>query len=65
MKLRVTYPATPVGKRRVHTNIYGNVVGYVAGKRFWEFGDDEVSADLWLNGATLENAIVYRSNGDD
>ena len=36
--MRIEYPKTPEGKRSVKENIYGNIVGYVAGKRFWEFG---------------------------
>jgi hypothetical protein len=60
MKLSVNYPDTPAGKRSVRINIYGNVVGYVSGRRFWEFGPrggwNQMVADLWADGATLEQA---------
>ena len=54
--MKPNYPDTPKGKRRIRTNIWGNTVGYVSGNRFWEFGNDEKSAQFWLNGATLEDA---------
>jgi hypothetical protein len=55
----ITFPAAPVGKRTIKTNIYGNVVGYVSGRRFWEFGADSITvqreADMWANkGYSLE-----------
>lgn len=54
--LPISYPETPAGKRRVRQNIYGNTVGYVAGRRFWEFGTDHKSAEFWEQGASLEDA---------
>lgn len=51
------YPQAPKGKRSVRKNIYGNTVGYVSGRRFWEFGagiSAEHDAQYWLNGASLE-----------
>lgn len=56
MKLVINYPETPKGKRSIKKNIYGNVVGYVSGKRFWEFGTDEKSAEFWNNGNSLEKS---------
>lgn len=58
--MNIQYPGTPTGKRSVRTNIWGNVVGYVSGRRFWEFGSaggwtDKVAAE-WLKGKTLEQA---------
>lgn len=62
--LRTELPETPVGKRTVRINIYGNVVGYVSGKRFWEFGSrsatNEADAEAWKNGASLESAMYER-----
>lgn len=56
MKLAVEYPETPRGKRTIKRNVWGNVNGYVSGRRFWEFGQDEKTAEFWLKGATLEEA---------
>jgi hypothetical protein len=56
--VKIDYPETPKGKRRVRQNIWGNWVGYVSGRRFWEFGADAKSASFWENGATLEAAHV-------
>lgn len=55
------YPETPKGKRSIKGNIYGNLNGYVGGKRFWEFGDRWSApnirmAELWVNGASLQEA---------
>lgn len=50
------YPATPTGKRSVRRNVYGNIKGYVSGKQFWEFGEDQRSADYWCAGHTLDDA---------
>lgn len=54
----IDYPETPKGKRSVRCNIWGNIVGYVSGKRFWEFGAsnivDEEIAEKWKNGASLK-----------
>lgn len=62
MDLKITYPETPAGKRRIHVNLYGNIVGYVGNKRFWEFGTNCTSnmrvACAWNDGATLEAAQV-------
>jgi hypothetical protein len=52
MKLTITYPTTPKGKRSIKRNIWGNTNGYVGGRRFWEFGTDETSAQFWVDGAT-------------
>ena len=54
--MKINYPETPKGKRTVKRNIWGNWVGYVSGRRFWEFGVDEKSANFWAEGATLEAA---------
>lgn len=58
--MRIEFPETPEGKRSVKENIYGNIVGYVAGKRFWEFGSiDNCSraiAKAWKEGESLEEA---------
>lgn len=58
--MQVTYPETPAGKRTVRINIWGNVVGYVSGKRFWEFGErgtcNEATAKAWAEGESLEEA---------
>lgn len=58
----IVYPETPKGKRSIRVNIWGNVVGYVAGRRFWEFGTNnsvnEKIAGFWLGGASLEDANV-------
>ncbi|MGO8241299.1 hypothetical protein ACC806_34745 [Rhizobium ruizarguesonis] len=56
--LPVSYPETPAGKRSVKRNVFGNTAGYVAGKRFWEFGTDEKSAGFWVKGETLARAYV-------
>lgn len=59
MRLKIEYPVTPDGKRTVRRNVYGNVVGYVSGKRFWEFGCDAWAAkvaNVWLGGKSLEDA---------
>jgi len=53
------FPAAPFGKRSFRTNIYGNIVGYVSGRRFWEFGSNGATAqreaDMWANkGYSLE-----------
>lgn len=57
---KITYPETPTGKRKALMNIYGNIVGYVSGKRFWEFGtatgDHWWSALAWVEGKSLEEA---------
>lgn len=57
--MNVTYPETPAGKRSVKINIWGNVVGYVSGKRFWEFGPtnapNETDSELWGKGYSLED----------
>lgn len=43
---------TPTGKRSVRINVWGNIVGYVSGKRFCEFGSwttwNEQEARAWL-----------------
>lgn len=59
--LEISYPETPKGKRSVKRNIWGNLVGYVSGKRFWEFGEafnggNEATAEAWVKGASLEEA---------
>lgn len=59
----IDYPETPAGKRSVRRNIWGNTVGYVSGRRFWEFGDDEKAAGLWVRGATLEDARDWNDAG--
>lgn len=56
--MNINWPETPNGKRTIKQNIYGNTVGYVSGKRFWEFGTDAKSAEFWVKGATLEAAHV-------
>lgn len=54
MKLpAITQAPEPKGKRRVHHNIWGNTVGYIAGRRWKEFGCTEHSwvreeAEEWL-----------------
>lgn len=56
----IEYPETPNGKRSVHRNRYGNIVGYVSGKRFWEFGynlSDEKDAEHWKKGLSLKEAF--------
>ena len=59
-QMTITYPETPAGKRTVKHNIWGNIVGYVSGKRFWEFGTrdrcNEAVANAWQAGATIEDA---------
>jgi hypothetical protein len=52
---------TPKGKRTVKHNIYGNLVGYVGGKRWEEFGDaycrmNRAEAAAWAAGATRAEA---------
>ncbi len=59
--LKISYPETPKGKRAVRRNIWGGIVGYVSGTRFWEFGLafrtwDEAVAANWLAGESLEEA---------
>lgn len=58
------FPETPAGKRVIKINIYGNVVGYVSGRRFWEFGEcnstSEADAEAWRAGATLYDALYGR-----
>lgn len=55
------YPETPDGKRTVRENQWGNIVGYVSGRRFWEFGVvsswNRETARLWQEGSSLEGAI--------
>lgn len=59
MKLpAIEYPETPEGKRKVKRNIWGNTVGYVSGRRFWEFGDLQETAKVWESGASLEAAYM-------
>lgn len=57
-----SFGPTPAGKRSARRNIYGSLVGYVAGKRFWEFGDgfskiNQENAAAWVAGASLDMAI--------
>ena len=62
MALNVNYPNTPNGKRTIKTNVYGNVNGYVGGKKFWEFGCGSVAEKIaiaWESGKTLEDAHLY------
>lgn len=53
MKLpQIPQPETPKGKRTVRGNIYGNLVGYVSGRRWIEFGDrwsqiNQETAEEW------------------
>lgn len=47
--------ATPKGKRSIRANEYGNLWGYVSGKRWVEFGEEhnaaaQRDAAQWLNG---------------
>lgn len=59
MNLKIEYPETPTGARKIAINRYGNVNGYVGTKKFWEFGCGAVAektAEFWANGATLEAA---------
>jgi hypothetical protein len=61
--LSITYPATPSGKRRIAQNGFGNWVGYVSGKRFWEFGCDVLAEDTaasWLATGDLTDAYINR-----
>ena len=58
MKFKIDYPETPKGKRSIKRNIFGNTVGYVSGRRFWEFGEDETSAQFWADGNSLERAYT-------
>lgn len=66
---KTTYPEAPKGKRSLRRNIYGNVVGYVGGKRFWEFGcgaSAETDAELFVKGYSLEavhNGEAYEAEG--
>lgn len=51
---------TPAGKRTIKNNIYGTIVGYIAGKRFYEFGCGQSAKDdanLFLKGYSLENIL--------
>lgn len=53
---KIDYPETPQGKRSIRCNVYGNIVGYVSGKRFWEFGTGvsaETDAKEWMEGKSL------------
>jgi hypothetical protein len=65
----IAYPETPKGKRSVRTNIYGNTVAYVSGRRFWEFGcgaSSNADADLFVKGYSLEeinNGTAYEKEG--
>lgn len=58
--MQINYPDTPKGKRAVRINIWGNIVGYVSGFRFWEFGTNNYTnrciAEAWLAGKTLKEA---------
>jgi hypothetical protein len=61
MKLKfveVAQEATPAGKRTYRINVYGNVVGYVSGRRFKEFGLrdgwNEREAEAWVAGRENE-----------
>lgn len=36
---KIAQEELPKGKRSVRSNIWGNLVGYVGGKRWEEFGD--------------------------
>lgn len=67
INLPTNYPDTPSGKRTVRCNIYGNSVGYVSGRRFWEFGTDHKSAEFWSKGASLEDAYnkCWTNDGGD
>lgn len=54
---------TPKGKRTIRNNIYGNLVGYVAGKRWEEFGDcysegNKRAAALWAEGMDFDEARI-------
>lgn len=57
--MKVDYPETPKGKLVSRQNIYGNWVGYVSGRRFWEFGTDDRAAMCWQAGSDLENAYLW------
>lgn len=49
----ISQEETPNGKRTVRENIWGNIVGYVSGRRFIEFGVTNTSnrrtAEAWKN----------------
>lgn len=69
-KFDVKFPAAPAGKRTVKTNIYGNVVGYISGRRFWEFGADGITtkreSEMWVAGYSLEDindGTAYEKEG--
>lgn len=54
---------TPKGKRTIKSNIYGNLVGYVGGKRWEEFGDAHLesnkrAAELWAGGMDFDEARI-------
>lgn len=66
MKLpTITFPETPAGKRTVRTNVWGNINGYVSGRRFWEFGTDQMMASCWEAGSSLADASIYRLPRED
>lgn len=68
--MNIEFPACPAGKRSVRTNIWGNVVGYVSGRRFWEFGADGITtrreSAMWVAGYSLEaihDGTAYEKEG--
>jgi hypothetical protein len=67
--MKTTYPEAAEGKRSVRRNIYGNTVGYVGGKRFWEFGcgtSAECDANLFVKGyslTTIHNGTAGEKEG--
>ena len=61
---KINLEETPKGKRTLKTTIYGNLVGYVGGKRWEEFGDcysecNKNVAAAWLTGMTREEAELH------
>lgn len=70
LAMKTTYSETPKGKRSIKTNIYGNIVGYVSGKRFWEFGangeSNKCDAELWAKGYSLQeihDGVAHEKEG--
>jgi hypothetical protein len=49
----------PKGKRSIRKNVWGNWVGYVAGKRWEMFGDDLVVAKHWLETGEVDPTAAW------
>lgn len=54
-------PKNPTS-RKIRENIYGNVNGYIGGRKVREFGTDMDAANDWLNG--IETPFISATLSD-